>query len=110
MLTCKFDACPRTGELIVEIVSDSSVGKDTKRLLAAYHAAGVPEYWLVDARGQQLSFQICIHSAAGYQPATTDANGFQYSAVSNCHYQLHRIRGKLGYWEYSLEAKPVAPL
>ncbi|HEY1065988.1 MAG TPA: Uma2 family endonuclease, partial [Pirellulales bacterium] len=36
-------------DLIVEIVSDSSVAKDRRRLPAAYFTAGVLEYWLVDA-------------------------------------------------------------
>ena len=45
-------------DLVVEIVSDSSVIKDEKKLRAAYHAAGIPEYWLIDARGEAISFQI----------------------------------------------------
>ncbi len=45
-------------DLIVEIVSKSSEKKDTLRLPAAYFAAGVPEFWLVDARHKPLYFQI----------------------------------------------------
>jgi hypothetical protein len=37
-------------DLVVEILSDSSVGKDTRRLPEAYAKAGVGELWLVDAR------------------------------------------------------------
>ena len=37
-------------DLVVEILSDSSVGKDTRRLPEAYAAAGVGELWLIDAR------------------------------------------------------------
>ena len=37
-------------DLIVEIVSDSSVAKDTRRLPKAYFKAGVREFWLADAR------------------------------------------------------------
>jgi len=94
-----------TPDLIVEIVSDSSVTKDRRRLYAAYHAAGVPEYWLVDARGEQLSFQINTLAADQYQSAAVDAEGFQDSAVLSCHYQLRRHRGKGGYWQYTLDAK-----
>ena len=43
---------------MIEIVSDSSVAKDTRRLPAAYHKAGVGEFWLVDARGPETSFTI----------------------------------------------------
>ena len=52
-------------DLIVEIVSDSSVCKDTKRLPAAYFAAGVPEFWLVDARRRSWCFAF-IGAAKGH--------------------------------------------
>jgi len=45
-------------DLVVEIVSDSSVGKDTRRLPNAYYQAGVPEFWLIDARVGELFFRI----------------------------------------------------
>lgn len=90
----------------VVIVSDSSVAKDTQRLRAAYHAAGVPEYWLVDARGKDLFFQINLLAPDHYHPAAVDAEGFQDSAVLACRCQLRRRRGKGGYWQYMLEAKP----
>jgi len=97
-----------TPELIVEIISDSSVVKDRQRLLAAYHAAGVPEYWLADARGSQLSFQIHVLDADRYRPADVDPDGFQRSTVLDCNYRLRRERGKRGYWQYRLEGKPRA--
>src|SRR5262249_2258249 len=40
-----------TPDWIMEIVSPSSVTKDTKQLKKRYHRAGIGEYWLVDARG-----------------------------------------------------------
>ena len=43
---------------MVEIVSDASVKKDTERLPAAYHAAGIREFWLIDARGVEVRFTI----------------------------------------------------
>ena len=43
----------------MEIVSDSSVMKDSQRLPGAHFAAGTLEYWLVDARDERLlHFQI----------------------------------------------------
>src|SRR5206468_10318364 len=45
-------------DLVVEIVSDSSEKKDLRRLPAAYFKADVREFWLVDARGPELLFQI----------------------------------------------------
>lgn len=93
-------------DLVVEIVSDSSVHKDKQRLLEAYSAAGIPEYWLIDARCEKLSFQINVLSGDSYQPAETDAEGFYKSVILACRYKLHRRHGKGGYWQYSLEGRP----
>jgi len=54
-------------DLVVEIVSDRSVVKDTRRLPEAYFKAGVREFWLADARSQQLVFLIHQRAEAGYQ-------------------------------------------
>ena len=83
-------------DLIVEIVSDTSVGKDTKRLPGQYYAAGVREFWLIDARRPDLFFRIHQPGAAGYEPALASADGFQYSGVLDRWYQLHRIRNRHG--------------
>lgn len=77
-------------ELVVEIVSDSSVKKDSQRLLAAYYQAGVEEYWLVDARKEPLLFRIQRRGSSCYEPVVPDAEGYQRSAVLNCGYQLRR--------------------
>jgi len=95
-----------TPELIVEIVSDSSVKKDTQHLRTAYGSAGVPEYWLIDARGEEVSFQINHLVAGKYSPSAVDAEGFQASAVLACRYQLTRCRDAAGYWQYSLAGRP----
>jgi Uma2 family endonuclease len=42
-------------DLVLEIVSDSSVRKDRTLLRDAYGRAGVREYWLIDARGHDWS-------------------------------------------------------
>ena len=44
-----------TPDLVVEIVSDSSQTKDLVTLRAHYHAAGVPEYWLVDPDARHVT-------------------------------------------------------
>lgn len=89
-------------DLVVEIVSDSSVQKDTQRLPAAYFAAGVREYWLIDARGKELFFQIQHRSTNAFEPTQTDARGFQPSAVLQCRYCLDRRRHARGHWIYQL--------
>ncbi len=89
-------------DLVVEIVSDESVGKDTQRLPAAYFQAGVPEFWLLDARKDRLGFQIHQPATAGYEPVVSDGDGFQYSAVFCRSFRLSRRPARAGGWRYEL--------
>ncbi len=89
-------------DLVVEIVSDSSVKKDTRRLPAAYFQAGVREFWLVDARGEKPIFIIHQPGPKGFEPVSVDVDGFQPSAVFGCRYRLDAIRDKGGNWEFDL--------
>src|SRR5271169_4627478 len=47
-----------TPDMVLEIVSSSSVEKDTVTLPDLYWRAGIPEYWLVDARSSRPQFDI----------------------------------------------------
>jgi Uma2 family endonuclease len=89
-------------DLIVEIVSDSSVRKDTKRLPAAYYRGGVRENWLIDARGEQLIFQVFRRGTHSFETSPTDQNGFQRSEVLDCLVRLDRERHRRGHWVYCL--------
>jgi len=90
-------------DLIVEIVSDSSVAKDTRRLPVAYWRAGVEEFWLIDARGPALLFQIHRRGPSAYDAVTPDADGLQYSAVFDTRFRLTRSRNQHGRWMFDLE-------
>ena len=68
-------------DLVVEVVSPSSVEKDTRRLLAAYLRAGVREYWLVDAREKKVAFTLHVRTGRSFTPARPDARGFRRSKV-----------------------------
>jgi Uma2 family endonuclease len=89
-------------DLIVEIVSDSSVVKDTKRLPAAYYRAGVRENWLIDARGEHLVFQIERRGPSSFEAGTVDEHGWQRSDVLDCRVRLDRERNRWGHWVYRL--------
>lgn len=65
----------------MEIVSDSSVGKDRRHLRKAYHDAGVTEYWIVDVRRGPPRFELLLHRPEGYLPSAPDAAGFRRSEV-----------------------------
>ena len=79
-------------DLVIEIVSDSSVAKDTRRLPRAYFEAGVKEFWLVDARGDELQFQIHHRGETEFQAVDPDEEGFQLSAVLQHRCRLERLQ------------------
>jgi Uma2 family endonuclease len=91
-----------SADLVVEVVSTHSVRKDTVLLPETYYASGVTEFWLVDARGDELVFQIQRRGKQGFVPMQCDKHGFQFSAVMNCAYRLERQRNQYGHWTYDL--------
>lgn len=91
-------------DLVVEVVSDSTVRKDTVRLPRAYFEAGVTEFWLVDGR-RELAFAVHARGRSAFEPVAVDADGFQPSIVLGCSVRLDRVRDRLGAWRYDLVAK-----
>jgi Uma2 family endonuclease len=69
-----------------------------------YHRAGISEYWLIDARGEDINFQILVRRAKGYQRATV-RDGWWRSQVFNRWFRLVRRRDRMGQWQYRLELK-----
>ena len=91
-------------DLIVEIVSDSSVGKDTQRLPAAYHAAGVREFWIVDARRDEVLFTIYRSESSGFV-ADVSTDGTPRSKLFDCSFSLVRSRNAAGRFVYDLAVR-----
>jgi Uma2 family endonuclease len=92
-------------DLVVEIVSDASARKDTERLPAAYHRAGIEEFWLVDARQPNLVFLVFRRGPEAYEPVEADGAGYRYSSALDCHYRLERSRNKQGRLTFDLLAR-----
>ncbi len=90
-----------TPDWVLEVVSNSSVAKDKKHLLAAYHKAGIPEYWLIDARGEEIDFQLLVWAEDEYKPAAA-VDGWLKSSVFDCEFKLARSRDRLDRWRYDL--------
>jgi Uma2 family endonuclease len=97
----EFEGAP---DWVLEIVSPSSVTKDKKKLPARYFRAGVSEYWLVDARGKDLDFQIFNHGEEEYEPAER-VGVWQVSQVFGKKFRLRRIKNPLGGVDYRLDMK-----
>lgn len=93
-----------TPDMVLEVVSPGSVTKDTSDLREAYWEAGIPEFWLVDARGERLDFQILKHGAKGYTD-TRKIGGWVKSVVFDRSFKLTRDVDEVGDPEYTLEIK-----
>ncbi len=89
---------------VLEIVSRSSVVKDKRELKQAYHQAAIREYWLVDARGTDIEFQI-FHWRKGGYVAAPKGDGWLRSRVFPFSFQLTRTRDRRGGWRYHLASK-----
>jgi Uma2 family endonuclease len=89
-------------DLVVEIVSHSSVSKDRIQLPKEYFAAGVREYWLVDGRGDELEFEIFRRGRSAFVRTKQDAKGFAPSKVLERSFRFVRNRDEYGFWEYEL--------
>ena len=93
-----------SADMVLEVVSDSSVRKDTMRLRKLYWAAGVREYWLVDAREQPLSFEILRHTAKGFV-SVRNQGGWLKSAVFGKSFRLTQQTDALGHPAFTLEVR-----
>ncbi len=93
-------------DLVVEIVSDTSVRKDTERLPAAYFQAGVREFWLADARAEPIVFRIHHRGRTAFQPVDVDRDGYQRSAVFSMLFRLDARRDDRGHWAFDLVVQP----
>lgn len=93
-----------TPDMVLEVLSRSSVTKDTRILRELYWKAEVPEYWLVDARGEQPQFDILRRTAKGYR-RTENKDGWVRSGVFDRSFRLLRQTDPLGRPQYAVEVR-----
>jgi Uma2 family endonuclease len=91
-------------DMVLEVVSDSSVEKDYELLRKAYWEADIREYWLVDGRKGLLKFDILRHTPRGYV-ATRKQDGWIKSAVLGKSFKLTRRKNDLGHPEFTLAVR-----
>ncbi|MBI4613318.1 MAG: Uma2 family endonuclease [Planctomycetes bacterium] len=90
------------GDMVLEVVSDSSVHKDTVELIRDYAAAGFREYWLVDAREEKIAFRILALRDGEYEDVSPVAGGWLPSAVWGRRFKLVREIDPAGLPSYDL--------
>jgi Uma2 family endonuclease len=90
-----------SADMVLEVVSDSSVQKDYELLRRAYWEANIREYWLVDARKAPVRFDVLRHGARGYV-STRKQDGWVKSAVFGKFFRLTQTQNALGHPEFTL--------
>lgn len=93
-----------TVDMVLEVVSDSSEKKDNQTLFEAYFEAGVGEYWLVDARGDEIEFNIYKRGPKKYA-VTKKQDGWVKSAAFGKSFRLTSSKDETGHPEFTLEVK-----
>jgi Uma2 family endonuclease len=91
-------------DMVLEVVSASSVEKDYDLLRKAYWEAGIREYWLVDARKEPLKFDILRHTPRGYAAARKQ-DGWMKSAVFGKSFKLTQGKDDVGDPEFTLSVR-----
>ncbi|MFH1633152.1 MAG: Uma2 family endonuclease [Chloroflexota bacterium] len=66
-------------DLVVEIISPESIGRDRGDKFYEYEQAGIPEYWLIDPLRTRAEFYQ-LDKQGVYQLASPDAEGVYHSA------------------------------
>lgn len=95
-----------TPDWVLEVVSPSSVRKDKKLLPDQYFAAGIPEYWLIDALGDEIEFTLYTVGENSYT-RSEPKEGWSYSPVFDREFQLTRENDELGGWQYTLAIREI---
>lgn len=90
-------------DLAVEIVSPDSVARDRVTKLREYAQAGIPEYWVIDARPDHEQVDVYMLAADGAYAAVEVADGVLRSGVLEGFWLRYE-------WLWSPEPKPLAAL
>lgn len=89
-------------DMVLEIARN---GDGIPPLREAYFEAGIPEYWLVDARGKDIEFHVYKRAAKKYAVTRKQPGGWVKSAVFGKSFRLVRGADATGNPEFTLEAK-----
>jgi Uma2 family endonuclease len=91
-------------DMTLEVISKTSVKKDTEVLRELYWRAGVREYWLADSRQTRPTLDILRYTARGFVSARKQA-GWVKSVVFGKSFRLTQGQDVLGEPEFILRAR-----
>ena len=93
-----------TPDMVLEVVSRSSIQKDKGMLPSLYWQAGIPEYWLVDPRRSPVRFDILRATTTGYRRVRA-VDGWRKSRVFDVEFRIVESTDPLGDPAYRLESR-----
>ncbi len=93
-----------TPDVVMEVISISSIEKDTLILPELYWKAGVREYWLVDPRGEEVHFDILTRAEHSFEKLPS-RNGWQRSKVFDRYFKLGMTVDEFNLPVFTLEMK-----
>jgi Uma2 family endonuclease len=92
-------------DLVVEVISSGSVEKDMVVLPGLYFAAGVSEYWLIDARETRPTFELFRRGRRAFAESRPAAAGWRKSVVLGHSFRLVHGTDRLHRPTYTLEVR-----
>lgn len=93
-----------TPDIVIEVVSHSSVRKDTVVLRQLYWEAGISEYWLADARGQRPTFDLLRRGRSDWTSSRSRSR-WCASGVLGKSFRLVAIPDEIGHSKFKLEVR-----
>ncbi|HLJ81395.1 MAG TPA: Uma2 family endonuclease [Ktedonobacterales bacterium] len=67
-------------DIVVEVISPESIGRDRGDKFYEYQKAGIPEYWLIDPETERAEFYQ-LNTKGAYQLIEPDAEGIYHSRI-----------------------------
>jgi len=93
-------------DMALEVVSESSRRKDLVEHVADYAAAGIREYWLADACGDEIAFRILVLGAdCGYVDSVPAADGWTRSPLWQRELRVRRLPARAGFPDFALDIR-----
>ena len=82
--------CLGAPDMVIEILSPSTAGRDKVAKFNQYLKAGVPEYWIVDP--DERTVQVCILNPGGYDVKTyREADAVSVHILEGCVIRLAEV-------------------
>jgi Uma2 family endonuclease len=91
--------------MVLEVVSNSSMRKDTQELVEDYFRAGIQEYWLIDARGETPEFDILRAGPDSYIRTRRQSGGWLKSQVFGRSFRFTQSTDSRGNPRYEVEVR-----